>query len=32
MRIEFFIMIVFFLCMMIIHKKRSMKKDWERDV
>lgn len=32
MRIEFFIMIAFIAVMMIIQKKRSLNKEWERDI
>lgn len=32
MRIEFFIMVLFFIAMMFIYKRREANKDWERDL
>ena len=32
MRIEFFIMILFLLCMMILQKRKGFNKDWNRDI
>ena len=32
MRIEFFLMVLFFIAMLIVHKRREANKDWERDL